>query len=110
MAFLASRPDEQVAMSLFVVCELEAGARGARDPGTELAKVRRLFDRIEIIVPDERLPPVYGAAQARLTARGERISTMDLLIVATALVDRTPLVTRNQKEFSRVPDLDVLGY
>jgi predicted nucleic acid-binding protein len=31
-------------------------------------------------------------------------------IAATALVNRFPLVTRNRREFSRVPALDVIDY
>ena len=35
---------------------------------------------------------------------------MDLLIATAALRDDAPLVTRNVKDFSRVPGLRVLGY
>jgi predicted nucleic acid-binding protein len=35
---------------------------------------------------------------------------MDLLIGAAAIVDEASLLTRNVKDFSRVPGLRVLGY
>jgi predicted nucleic acid-binding protein len=35
---------------------------------------------------------------------------MDLLIAAAAIVDDAPLVTRNVKDFSKVPGLRVLEY
>jgi predicted nucleic acid-binding protein len=35
---------------------------------------------------------------------------MDLLIATAALIDDAPLVTRNVKDFSRVPGLRVVGY
>ncbi len=48
--------------------------------------------------------------QATLQRAGRVIGTMDLLIAAAAVVDEAPLVTRNTGEFSRVPDLTVIGY
>jgi predicted nucleic acid-binding protein len=35
---------------------------------------------------------------------------MDLLIIIAAVLDDAPLVTRNLKDFSRVPGLRVLSY
>jgi predicted nucleic acid-binding protein len=35
---------------------------------------------------------------------------MDLLIGTAALLDDAPLVTRNVKDFSRIPGLQVVGY
>jgi predicted nucleic acid-binding protein len=35
---------------------------------------------------------------------------VDLLIATAAVVDDGPLVTRNFREFERVPGLDVLSY
>lgn len=38
------------------------------------------------------------------------IPSMDLLIATAALIDDAPLVTKNVKDFSRVPGLRVIGY
>jgi len=35
---------------------------------------------------------------------------MDLLIATAAIIEDAPLVTKNVKDFSRVPGLRVLGY
>jgi predicted nucleic acid-binding protein len=35
---------------------------------------------------------------------------MDLLIATSAVVAGVPLVTRNAKDFARVPDLEVVSY
>jgi len=35
---------------------------------------------------------------------------MDLLIATSAVVAGAPIVTRNAKDFSRVPDLEVVSY
>lgn len=60
--------------------------------------------------PDERFPPVYGSLLGSQERTHGRISTMDLLIATSALVAGAPLVTRNARDFARVPGLDVLAY
>lgn len=60
--------------------------------------------------PDERFPSIYGSLLASQQSTHGRVSTMDLLIATSALVAGAPLVTRNAKDFSRVPGLDVLAY
>jgi predicted nucleic acid-binding protein len=60
--------------------------------------------------PDERFPSVYGSLRASQERSHGRISTMDLLIATSALVAGAPLVTRNARDFARVPGLDVLAY
>lgn len=60
--------------------------------------------------PDERFPAACGALLASQERGRGRISTMDLLIAASALLAQASLVTRNSRDFSRVPDLVVLSY
>jgi predicted nucleic acid-binding protein len=38
------------------------------------------------------------------------MATMDLLIATAALLDDAPLVTRNLRDFSRVPGLRLIRY
>jgi predicted nucleic acid-binding protein len=60
--------------------------------------------------PDERFPPTSGRLLAWQSRREGRIATMDLLIATSAVVAGAPLVTRNAKDFSRVPDLELISY
>ncbi len=79
-------------------------------PTQEKRRVEQLCAGLHVQYPDERFPAAYGALLA-LQERGRgRISTMDLLIATSALLADASLVTRNRKDFSRVPDLVVLGY
>ncbi len=52
----------------------------------------------------------YGRAYRYLQRVGSLIGTNDLWIAATALAHRMPVVTRNEKDFERVPDLEVVSY
>jgi len=47
---------------------------------------------------------------ASLQKSGQAIGTMDLLIAAAAVVDDGTIITRNQREFSRVPGLKIAAY
>jgi predicted nucleic acid-binding protein len=52
----------------------------------------------------------YARVYRHLKANGQLIGSNDLWIAATALAYRMPLVTANQKDFVRVPGLDVRRY
>lgn len=102
--------DEELAVSVHVVCELQAGAELSDDPEQERARVGELLSHLALAIPDARFPPVYGRLLAELRGRGERVPTMDLLIGTSAIVQRAPLVTRNAADFDRIPGLQVISY
>jgi tRNA(fMet)-specific endonuclease VapC len=110
MALLGRLEEEELAVSVHVVCELQAGAELSRYPEGERARVEALVAPLELVLPDERFPGAYARLLAELRRRGEPISTMDLLIATAAVADGAALVTRNVGEFERVPGLHVLAY
>ena len=108
--FLASLEDQEVGISVFVACELAAGAAMSARPTQEKRRVEQLCAGIHVQYPDERFPVAYGSLLASQERSRGRISNMDLLIATSAVLAGAPLVTRNHKDFPRVPDLVVLGY
>ena len=85
-------------------------AEMSKKPSEEKRKVDRFCSSLGIDYPNEPFPPAYGSL-LRAQERGSgRISTMDLLIATSALVAEASLLTRNAKDFSRVPSRDVLTY
>jgi predicted nucleic acid-binding protein len=50
---------------------------------------------------------VFGEIDARLSARGERLPTSDLLVACSALYRGDDIVTGNVRHFDRVPGLKV---
>jgi len=108
--FLATVQDEELGISVFVACELAAGAAMSTRPAQEKRRVDRLCEGLHIQYPDEGFPSAYGSLLASQERTHRRISTMDLLIATSALAAGAPLVTRNAKDFSRVPGLDVIAY
>ena len=101
---------EEMRVGVHVVCELLAGAELARQPRIERQRVRQLCANLQVVYPDERFPTVYARVLAHLERSRQRISTMDLLIGSAALVDESSLVTRNARDFSRIPGLELVTY
>lgn len=109
-AFLEDHQTDRLCVSVFVVCELEAGAANSMAPDRERARVRALLNAVDTTYPDERFAPLYAEALVTLQKSGRAVATMDLLIGTAAAVDEASLVTANRKHFESIPDLDVLDY
>lgn len=109
-AFLEAHAADALVASVFVVCELEAGAALAASPDREQARLRALVQVLTVVYPDERFAPAYGDALVTLHRAKKTVDTMDLLIATSAVVDDAVLVTANRKHFDMIPGLRVLGY
>jgi tRNA(fMet)-specific endonuclease VapC len=109
-AFFERITDEEIAISVFVVCELYAGAELSERSGAELKHIAELCRAIPIAYPDERFAGRYGRLLAKLERAGTRISTMDLLIATAAIIADAALVTRNIRHFARVSGLLPISY
>jgi len=105
----ALRQDETPCLSLFVVCELEVGAFLAQR-SDEIERVRLFCRNTVVVYPDLRFAHLYAKTLAKLKRQGHTIPTMDLLIATTALLEESVLITRNRKDFEKIPGLQVEGY
>ncbi|HWE76603.1 MAG TPA: type II toxin-antitoxin system VapC family toxin, partial [Stellaceae bacterium] len=92
---------EDLATSSIVIHELFFGAFKSRRPAPNLA----VFDALEfpVIEFDRDDARQAGLVRAELAARGTPIGPYDVLIAGQALTRDLTLVTRNIREFSRVP-------
>jgi predicted nucleic acid-binding protein len=108
--FLATHPDDELRMSVFVACELWTGVERSRRPTEERRTVGRLISRIPVVTPRDAFASLFGRTLAPLQRSGRSIATMDLLIACTALESAAPLVTGNVGHFERVGGLSVLDY
>ena len=104
---------DTVCASVHVLCELRVGPESHQRPAQEHEFLDDVLSSVVIVYPDGRFAPAYGrlyAAVARTARTGRTLAAMDLLIATAAVLDDAPLVTRNVKDFSRVPGLRVLAY
>lgn len=103
-------PGEVLGISVHVACELRAGAELSRRVLAEHEALDHLLSGLQIAYPDERFAPAYGRLFAATSRRGSRMASLDLLIATAATLDDAALVTRNVKDFARVPGLRLLEY
>lgn len=70
-----------------------------------LAALEKFLRPMQILPFDSECAAYAASIRATLEATGTPIGPHDVLIAATALRYQATLVTRNVREFSRVPDL-----
>jgi predicted nucleic acid-binding protein len=104
---LADRP---VFVSVFVLCELHAGARLSGNPKRELRRVESLTEHLAVVYPDATFPVTYAELEAYTRRNGVPVPTMDLLIGAMAKARGLPLLTRDTEHFARIPGLVLETY
>lgn len=101
---LATDP-EAMAISVITVAELYRGAYLSAKVSDNLAAVVTFMRRFAVLALDVQAAAVAGRIDAELAQQGLRIGPYDTLIAAVALAHDLTLVTRNTREFSRVPGL-----
>lgn len=94
----------QVCTSIVVAAELRYGAAKRESPRltTQLEAVLEAIEVLPFEAPADRM---YGRLRARLERRGKPIGGNDMLIAAQVLALGYTMVTDNEGEFSRIPDL-----
>lgn len=75
-----------------------------------LAALTQLLRPMQMLAFDAECAAHAARIRATLEAAGTPIGPHDTLIAATALRHQATLVTRNVREFSRVPGLQVLNW
>ncbi len=100
-------PRSRVALPAVVVYEIEVGLR--RRP--EALRRRTWFDAlvgaVRVLPFDAAAARASAEIRAQLEASGHPIGPLDTLIAGTTLAVGGTLVTRNRREFDRVPGLRV---
>jgi tRNA(fMet)-specific endonuclease VapC len=94
-----------VVMSVITFAELVNGAKKSRYVEDNLNRLNELSELIEVLPFGKNAAMAYGDVRSDLEKRGLVIGGNDLLIAAHALSLNYPLVTNNQREFSRVKGL-----
>jgi tRNA(fMet)-specific endonuclease VapC len=87
--------------------ELRYGAEKHHDRDRSLAVLEELVTFLRIEPLPAAAAEVYGEIRHALAHRGELIGSNDTWIAAHALSSGLTLVTRNEREFRRVPGLTV---
>jgi tRNA(fMet)-specific endonuclease VapC len=107
---LLAVPPGEVALPAISAYEVWVGVLGSQNPKRRREQFEAFLSAVELLPFDTE--PAMRAAELRhkLERAGEAIGPMDTLIAATALTYGGVLVTRNLREFSRVPGLKTVNW
>lgn len=98
-------PPGELALPAAVLYELEVGIAKSNAPERRRAQLDGLLAWV-VVIPFGVLESRHAARiRAALEQRGEPIGPIDTLIAGTALAHDALLITRNLREFGRIPGL-----
>ncbi len=97
----------EAVMSVITYGELIYGIAKKKVGPEPLLRLEELTQIVQVIPLMPETATVYAAIRAALSAKGEMIGGNDLWIAAHALASNLVLVTNNEREFRRVPDLKI---
>jgi tRNA(fMet)-specific endonuclease VapC len=96
----------EICTSIIVAAEMRFGAVKSGSPRLS-TRVAELLDRVDVVGFEPPADSTYATLRAQLERRGRPIGANDMLIAAQALALDLTLVTDNESEFSRIPDLRI---
>lgn len=108
---VSSQGDVSVFLSVISVSEMLHGVNRASDEKIKthrMAFVENILECIEILDIDVTTARIHSRIWSDLTVKGQLIGAHDLWIAASALANNYSLVTRNVREFERIPGLHVV--
>lgn len=104
--------DRNVRLGLTAVTrfELSSGIEQSARREEERTAVRRLLEAYPTYALDSPAADRAGLLHGSLLARETAVGVMDVLIAAVALEQGVPVLTRNRKDFGRIPGLPLETY
>ena len=98
--------ETKVCTSIIVAAELRYGAEKKQSPRLS-SQLEAVLGALQILPLEKPADASYGSLRAQLERAGKPIGANDLLIAAQALALGYTVVTDNEKEFSRVRQLNL---
>ena len=86
------------------------GVSKSSKPGQNQMALTQFVGPLEILPYGDEASQYYGDLRAHLEKQGTPIGALDMLIAAHALSVSCILVTNNEKEFIRVPELKIANW
>jgi tRNA(fMet)-specific endonuclease VapC len=96
-----------VSLSSITLSELEYGVEKSQRPHENAVSLMKFLLPFDILAYDEKAANHYGIIRTDLERKGKVIGNMDMLIAAHAQSMNFTLVTNNEKEFRRIPNLSI---
>ncbi len=103
-------PPGGIALPAIAAYEVWVGVLGSQNLARRRAQFEHFLETIEVLPFDDAIARKAAQIHRQLATRGESIGPLDTLIAGTALASGATLVTRNLREFERVPGLNVVNW
>jgi tRNA(fMet)-specific endonuclease VapC len=97
----------EVGISSITLSELLYGVSKSSRPEQNQLALTQFIAPLEILPYGDDAAQYYGDLRAHLEKQGTPIGSLDMLIAAHALSIACTLVTNDEKEFNRIPNLNI---
>ena len=97
----------QIGVSSITLSELMYGVSKSSKPEQNQMALTQFMAPLEILPYGDDAAQYYGGIRAYLEKQGTPIGSLDMLIAAHALSASCTLITNNEKEFIRIPNLKI---
>ncbi|MFH0726225.1 MAG: PIN domain-containing protein [Pseudomonadota bacterium] len=94
-------------ISSMTLMELYYGAYKSQKMESNLAKVRKIENSLEIITVSRETAEIFGMLKTKLEATAMPLDDFDLILAATALSHNLILITNNERHFNRIDGLKI---
>ena len=106
---LAQQP-QHIAIPAIVRFELEVGVLKSNAPQKRQQQLNQLLGVVHTLPFDDGAARHAAEIRVALEQQGQPIGPYDLLIAATAKANQATLVSHNQREFCKVPGLQLVDW
>jgi len=97
----------EIGISSITLSELLYGVSKSSRPEQNQIALTQFIAPLDILSYGDEAAQCYGDLRAHLEKQGKPVASLDMLIAAHALSTPCVLVTNNEKEFIRVPNLKI---
>ena len=100
----------QIGISSITLSELLYGVSKSSRPEQNRLALTQFIAPLEILSYGDEAAQYYGDIRAHLEKQGTPIGSLDMLIAAHTLSIACTLVTNNEKDFIRIPNLKIVNW
>ena len=102
---------ENVSTTFMTIAELYYGAYKSKNMIDEMKNVESVLNNFQVLEMNPEGAKKFGELLSLLEKKGETIPDRDILIAAVSLSKGEQIIiTRNAKDFARIPGLKVITY
>jgi tRNA(fMet)-specific endonuclease VapC len=103
--------NDNLCTTIITLAELFYGAYRSRNLDKEKSKIQQALSNFLILGMDAKSAEKFGEILSLLDDSGQRVSDRDVLISAIAISHgESAIVTRNRKDFDRIPGITIITY